>query len=113
MRNPYRCLIAALALACGLSFPVAQAAEHATAPHGASTAQEWEMLPGESLRSLAKLFYPHNSHMQRRFISATQQLNREALGEVAADQPFEQATALRIPDLRALSAQARKRVVAE
>lgn len=110
MRNTYRCLLAALALACGISFPAAQAAEHEPAPHGDSAAQEWEMLPGESLRSLAKLIYPRDSHMQRRFIAATQQLNREALGEVAADQPFEQATALRIPDLHALSAQARKRV---
>lgn len=110
MRNTIRCLSAALALACGLHLTVAQATEHEAAAHGAAAAQEWEMLPGESLRSLAKLFYPRNSYMQQRFINATQALNRDALGAIAADQPFEQSTALRIPDLRALSAQARPRM---
>lgn len=67
------------------------------------------MLQGESLRSLAALFYPKNRYMQQRFVAATQALNRDQLGAIAADQPFEQATALRIPDLHALSAQARPR----
>lgn len=109
MRNTIRCLLAATVLSCGLNATAVWAAEGESAQMHAPATQEWEMLQGESLRSLAALFYPKNRYMQQRFVAATQALNREQLGAIAADQPFEQATALRIPDLHALSAQARPR----
>lgn len=109
MRNTIRCLLAATVLSCGLNATAVWAAEGEPAQMHASTTQEWEMLQGESLRSLAALFYPKNRYMQQRFVAATQALNRDQLGAIAADQPFEQATALRIPDLHAFSAQARPR----
>lgn len=109
MRNTIRCLLAATVLSCGLNATAVWAAEGESAQRHASATQEWEMLQGESLRSLAALFYPKNRYMQQRFVAATQALNREQLGAIAPDQPFEQATALRIPDLHAFSAQARPR----
>lgn len=109
MRNTIRCLLAATVLSCGLNATAVWAAEGESAQRHASATQEWEMLQGESLRSLAALFYPKNRYMQQRFVAATQALNREQLGAIAPDQPFEQATAVRIPDLHAFSAQARPR----
>lgn len=65
--------------------------------------QEWRVLPGESLNSLAKLFYPKSSSMQQRFVSETLALNREQLPELKAGTAFEQETRLNIPNLHDLS----------
>jgi hypothetical protein len=67
--------------------------------------QDWRVLPGESLQSLAALFYPKSPRMQQRFVSSTIALNREKLANVSPRQPFEQGTTLRIPNLRSLSFQ--------
>jgi hypothetical protein len=77
-----------------------------TAPPAKNYTQEWQVLPGESLQSLATLFYPRSPRMQQRFVSSTIALNREKLANMSPRQPFEQGTTLRIPDLRALSFQA-------
>jgi hypothetical protein len=85
---------------------VAAAAE----PDGqsASSAMEWQILPGESLNSLAALFYPKDRRMQQRFVAATVALNRDRLQGMAPGKTFEESTTLQIPTLYALSRQAGK-----
>jgi hypothetical protein len=68
-----------------------------------SYSQEWRVLPGETLHSLAVLFYPKERRMQERFVAAALAMNHDLLGGMTADQPFEQGTTIRIPDLRSLS----------
>lgn len=74
--------------------------------------QEWRVLPGESLNSLAKLFYPKSSRMQQHFVSETLALNREQLPELKAGTAFEQETRINIPNLHDLSKQAAGRAMA-
>jgi len=68
-----------------------------------SYSQEWQVLPGETLHSLAVLFYPKERRMQERFVAATLAMNRDQLGSMAPDQPFDHGTTIRVPDLRSLS----------
>lgn len=113
MRTTVRYLIVVVIFLCGSVFvPVTRAAEDIGASDIAAT-QAWEMLPGESLRSLAALFYPHSRHMQQRFVAATQSLNSAQLGVVGPDRIFEQAVTIRIPELHAFSMQSSGRTVTE
>lgn len=78
----------------------------------AAGAMEWQMMPGESLNSLAALFYPKDKRMQQRFVASTLKLNREQMPELSATQTFDDKTALQIPklhDLSRLAAKPRKR----
>lgn len=97
-------LIAWMAFSSIVFMPV-QAAEQA--PGGASESrmpsQEWRMMPGESLASLAALIYPKSTTMQQRFVAATFDLNRAKLANRSAHQAFDEETSIRIPDLRSLS----------
>jgi len=113
MIKPESGLLAALLfLCCGAYAPGLLAEEEVVyegrasqAPQQApkSYSQEWRVLPGETLHSLAVLFYPKERRMQERFVAATLAMNRDQLGGMAANQPFEQSATIRIPDLRSLS----------
>lgn len=77
-------------------------------PDSGNATMEWQMLPGESLNSLAALFYPKDRRMQQRFIASTVALNRDMLQSRTPGQAFEEATTLQIPSLHALSYKAAK-----
>jgi hypothetical protein len=66
---------------------------------------EWPMLPGDSLSRLARLFYPQNPGMQRRFIAAVMRDNPAVFQDFDAGRPFAQETLIRLPDLKHLSQQ--------
>jgi hypothetical protein len=113
MIKPESGLVAALlVLCCGAYAPGLLAEEEVVYEGPASPApqqpsksysQEWRVLPGETLHSLAVLFYPKERRMQERFVAATLAMNQDQLGGMAANQPFEQSATIRIPDLRSLS----------
>lgn len=63
----------------------------------------WPMLPDESLAELAAKFYPHSKAMQRKFISKTKRLNTTKL---SASTRYKKVTAITIPNLDSLPAQA-------
>ena len=63
----------------------------------------WPMLPGESLNDVARLFYPKNKAMQRRFIFKTLRLSAETQPNLNAADRFETPTLLVIPTLKSLS----------
>ena len=67
----------------------------------------WPMLPGDSLNRLAALFYPANKHMQRRFVARTLELSHEFNPDLNPAQIFTQPGTLIIPELKALSLQAK------
>ena len=77
-------------------------------PVSDKNAQDWPMLPGESLKNLAAQIYPKNKQMQRRFISAAQALNPKSLKDVAPDTTITQAIVIRLPELRELSSHAKR-----
>lgn len=87
---------------CGVGPAGANAAEGSPRISGMSS-MEWRILPGESLNSLAELFYPRDTRMQQRFVAATIALNRELLQNNTPEQPFDEGVTINIPDLRALS----------
>lgn len=96
----------ALLLCAALLGAAAGAVQAAESDMQTPYTQEWRVLPGESLNSLAKLFYPKSSAMQQRFVSQTLALNREQLPELKAGTAFEQETRITIPNLHDLSKQA-------
>ncbi len=63
----------------------------------------WPMLPGENLNDVARLFYPKNKAMQRRFIFKTQRLSAEVQPNLKASDRFKTPTLLVIPTLKSLS----------
>ena len=63
----------------------------------------WTVLPNESLGQLAASFYPGNKLMHQKFIQKTRRLNKEMLSENAK---YKTPTAITIPSLKGLSAQA-------
>lgn len=63
----------------------------------------WPMLPGESLNSLAKLFYPGNRYMQKHFVAKALELNRDSKPDITASTIFQEPETLRIPELKSLS----------
>jgi len=83
-------------------------AEETAVPNSTSAAMEWQMMPGESLNSLAALFYPKNRRMQQLFVNAAIKLNREQMPELSPTQRFEEKTTLQIPSLIDLSRHAAK-----
>lgn len=64
---------------------------------------EWPMLPGESLGGLARLIYPDDILMQRRFITAAVRENPATFSQIGANQKFDRETMIWLPDLKALS----------
>jgi hypothetical protein len=96
----------ALLLCAALLGAVAGAVQAADSDTQTPYTQEWRVLPGESLNSLAKLFYPKSSSMQQRFVRDTLALNREQLPDLKAGTAFEQETRINIPNLHDLSKQA-------
>jgi hypothetical protein len=85
------------------------AAEESTVPNSSSKSMEWQMMPGESLNSLSRLFYPKSSAMQRLFVKSTVKLNREQMPELTGDFKFEDKTTVRVPTLIELSRHAPKK----
>lgn len=67
---------------------------------GASLA--WPLLPGESVNSLAALFYPHNKIMQARFVTRTIQLNEGVNPGFNPATVVNLVTLIMVPDLKAL-----------
>ncbi len=63
----------------------------------------WPMLPNETLAQLAAKFYPNNKTMQRKFIEKTKRLNSTKLNGLTR---FQKVTAITVPNLHTLSAQA-------
>lgn len=68
-------------------------------------AMTWPMLPGESVESLAVLFYPKNKTMQRRFVVKTLQLSREIQPNLASASVSNQASLIIVPNIKLLSKQ--------
>lgn len=83
-------------------------AEEGAVPNSASSTMEWQMMPGESLSSLATLFYPDNRRMQQHFVAAAIKLNRAQMPNLSPTQRFEEKTTVQIPSLIDLSRQAAK-----
>jgi hypothetical protein len=67
----------------------------------------WPMLPGESVDQLAALFYPGDRAMQRRFVTKTRALSATMNPGLDSAAPFRQAGVIVIPDIKALSREAR------
>jgi hypothetical protein len=68
----------------------------------------WPVLPGENLNQLAKLFYPKNKAMQKRFIEASIVLSKEINPNLKPQTAYRQPSSIMIPELEALSAMAKK-----
>jgi tetratricopeptide (TPR) repeat protein len=67
-----------------------------------SKAMTWPLLPGESVTSLAGLFYPNNPALQQRFISKTLQLSQSIQPQLTADAIALQPNLIVIPELKYL-----------
>ncbi|HEY8117960.1 MAG TPA: hypothetical protein VIE91_01840 [Methylophilaceae bacterium] len=67
----------------------------------------WPMLPGDSVNRIAALFYPGNKPMQRRFVAKTLKLSHELYPNLNPAETFAQPATLIVPELRALSSQAK------
>lgn len=81
-----------------------------TDPNAASDTPDtmvWPMLPGESVNQLAALFYPGDKAMQRRFAAKTRELSVEMKPDLDTAVPFTQPAILVIPDIKALSREAK------
>ncbi len=63
----------------------------------------WPILPGENLNDVARLFYPKNQAMQRKFIAKTLRLSSNIQADLNPVKRFETATLLVIPTLKLLS----------
>ncbi|HSH55087.1 MAG TPA: hypothetical protein VK967_08680, partial [Methylotenera sp.] len=110
-------LALALMVAMHTNLLLAQTTPLETAPLQVESAQEnalfppeqiamtWPMLPGESVESLAVLFYPKNKKMQRRFVAKTLQLSREIQPNLDPANVSNQASLIIIPDIKLLSRQ--------
>lgn len=94
-------LLLLAALLCNTPLATAQPID--TSNEEFSPALTWPLLPGESLRQLAQLFYPDNTAMQTVFVHQSLTLSRELHPQLTADQHFEQITSVVIPDLRSIS----------
>jgi hypothetical protein len=68
-----------------------------------TNAMTWPLLPGESVASLASLFYPSNPSLQRRFINKTLQLSRSIQPQLTADSIAVQPNLIVIPELKSLA----------
>jgi cell division septum initiation protein DivIVA len=68
-------------------------------------AMTWPMLPGESVESLALLFYPKNKKMQQHFVAKTLQLSREIQPNLDPTSVSNQASLIVVPDIKQLSRQ--------
>lgn len=88
---------------------VVAAAEESGVPNSSSKSMEWQMMPGESLNALSRLFYPKSSAMQRLFVKSTVNLNREQMPNLSGDFKFEDKATIRIPTLIELSRHAPKK----
>lgn len=95
-------IIAALAV-CLFAWCGTAGAESGMEPNPAGYTQEWHLLPGESLKSLAALFYPKSKAMQHRFIAKAVAMNPDVFASHPASQPFEDGATISIPDIHALS----------
>ncbi|MDP1659110.1 MAG: hypothetical protein Q8L73_07130 [Methylotenera sp.] len=73
------------------------------APDQESTNITWPLLSGESVQSLAALFYPKNKKMQRLFIRKTLQLSGEIRPNLNAYTTTNQASLIIIPDIKSLA----------
>ena len=86
--------------------PAASAMAEADVAASART-MSWQMLPGDSVSRLAVLFYPRDAEMQKHFISRTIALNLKQGRDIIPSRVFDEASYIIIPDLRALSYQAK------
>ena len=63
----------------------------------------WPLLPGESLNDVARLFYPKNKAMQRKFVFKTLRLSAAVRPNLQPSERFETPVSLIIPTLKSLS----------
>lgn len=63
----------------------------------------WPMLPNESLRDLAQLFYPRQAGMQQLFVQKALRLNAKEYPGLSADDRFAALTPLRVPTLKSFA----------
>lgn len=75
----------------------------ATGSPEALSEMEWSLQPGETVRDLAQLIYPKNSHMQKYFIAETIKLNQEVQPDLRPSTVFSQPNVILIPSIKQLS----------
>ncbi|MDR2875331.1 MAG: hypothetical protein LBV44_05320 [Methylobacillus sp.] len=91
-------------LLLGMTLGVAaQDNESSEPPSSLSKTMEWQMIPGESLNALSRLFYPKSGAMQHIFVKSTLDLNRDQRPDLTADYKFADKTTIVIPTLIDLS----------
>jgi hypothetical protein len=64
---------------------------------------EWPLQTGETVRDLAQLIYPKNTHMQKYFIAETIKLNQETQPDLRPSTIFSQPNVILIPSIKQLS----------
>lgn len=94
-------LLLLAALLCNAPFATAQPVDSSNEEF--SSAMTWPLLPGESLRQLAQLFYPDNTVMQAVFLRQSLALSRELHPQLTAELRFAQITSIIIPELKSIS----------
>jgi len=91
-----------------LMLHISASAETAAIPeitliHEDRDSMAWPMLPHESLRDLAQLFYPKQADMQHLFVQKALRLNAREYPDLSADDRFAVLTPLRVPTLKSLA----------
>ncbi|MGB2832242.1 MAG: hypothetical protein WBC07_04775 [Methylotenera sp.] len=74
-----------------------------------NTSTPWSMLSGESLNEVARLFYPNNHYMQRRFVAESVRLSRHIQPNLNPANHVEQDTIIIIPNIKFLDSRSGKR----
>lgn len=76
--------------------------EQSYSPVSEQFAITWPVLPGESVKDIAALFYPKNKTMQQRFIIKTLQLSREINPDLHSYTTYNQASIIVVPNIKFL-----------
>lgn len=96
-------MLAALLLVLHISVSAETGAmPEASVIHEDRDSMAWPMLPHESLRDLAQLFYPKQAGMQHLFVQRALRLNAKEYPDLTADDRFAALTPLRVPTLKSL-----------
>lgn len=77
--------------------------EQAIAALHASSGMQWQLLPGEDVKQIARLMFPSNATIREKFIQAVIHLNPE-LFPSGYYQPLAAGTMVHIPDLKTIHA---------
>lgn len=91
------------------SHPLAENPDRDSTISPPANAMTWPMLPGESVATLAVLFYPHDTGLQKRFVRKTLQLSQSIQPRLTAESIAVQPNLIIIPELKSLGAAGRIR----